>query len=75
MAEFRVYRIKDKHITDPPTIIEADADLVAIKKAKLLVDGCDVELWEGPRFVIGLPSKPTHPNCPTCDVPMWLVEV
>jgi transposase-like protein len=22
-----------------------------------------------------LPSRPTHPNCPSCDVSMWLVKI
>ena len=57
MAEYRIYKIKDNHITEPPTVIQADADPVVIEKAKQMVDGHDVEVWEGPRFVIGLRSK------------------
>jgi len=57
----------------------------AIEQAKKFVEGCDVELWEGPRFVIGLrssdksgvatPDPPSNPTCPTCNVPMWLMKV
>jgi hypothetical protein len=82
MAEYRIYQIKDKHIAAAPAIIEAAADQFAIEQAKQLLNGCDIEVWEGSRFVIGLrprdnvPSdKPSHPNCPTCGVPMWLVKV
>jgi len=57
MPEYRAYLIKDKRIAGPPTLIDADADPVAIEQAKQLVDGHDVELWEGPRFVIGLRSS------------------
>ena len=56
MAEYRVYQIKDNRVAAPPTLIEADVDPAAIEQARLLVNGCDVELWEGPRFVIGLRS-------------------
>jgi hypothetical protein len=56
MAEDRVYLIKDNRVAAPPTLIDADADPVAIEQARQLVNGCDVELWEGPRFVIGLRS-------------------
>ena len=89
MAAYRVFQIKDKHIAAAPTVFEADTDQVAIEQAKKFVEGCDVELWEGPRFVIVLrktdkPRSPAasnpssdlaHPRCPTCDVPMWLVKV
>ena len=57
MPYYRAYRIKDNHITDAPTVIEADTDAVAIEQAKQFVDGHDVELWQGARFVIGLRSK------------------
>jgi len=57
MADYRAYLIKDKHIAAAPTMIEADADDAAIEQARQLVDGHDVELWQGPRFVIGLRSK------------------
>ena len=56
MPYYRAYRIKDNHITDAPTVIEADTDAVAIEQAKQFVDGHDVELWQGARFVIGLRS-------------------
>ena len=54
MPQYRAYLIKDKHIAAPPTLIEADADHAAIEQVKKLVDGHDVELWEGARFVVGL---------------------
>jgi hypothetical protein len=54
MAEYRAYRIKNNHIAEPPRIISADNDQQAAEQAKQFVDGCDVELWDGPRFVIGM---------------------
>ena len=57
MTAYRVYRIKDKHIRDAPSIVVADNDQQATEQAKQLVDGCDVELWDGPRFVIGIKSR------------------
>jgi hypothetical protein len=54
MAEYKVYRIKNDKIAEPPVVFESPAEAAAIERAKQLVDGCDVELWQGPRFVIGL---------------------
>jgi hypothetical protein len=56
MVEYRAYQIKDKRIAAPPTMIEAAGDPAAIEQAQQLVDGCDVELWQADRFVIGLRS-------------------
>lgn len=57
MPEYRAYLIKDAQFAAAPTIIEADADDVAIEQAKRLIDGHDVQLWQGTRFVVGLRSK------------------
>jgi hypothetical protein len=54
MAAYKAYRVKNERIVDQPIVIEADTDASAIEKAKQLVDGCDVQLWEGGRFIIGL---------------------
>jgi hypothetical protein len=54
MAEYRVYKIRNDRVAEPPTAIEADTDATAIEQAKQYVEGCDVELWQGVRFVIGL---------------------
>jgi hypothetical protein len=54
MAEYRVYTLgTDDHFIGLEAMICAD-DLEAIDKAKRLVDGHDVELWSGDRFVIRL---------------------
>jgi hypothetical protein len=61
MPEYRAYLIKDRHVAAAPTMIEADADDDAIEQAKQPVDGHDVELWHGARFVIGLRSNTSRP--------------
>jgi hypothetical protein len=57
MAEYKVYRIKNNHVAEPPVVFEAPTEPTAIERAKQLVDGCDVELWQGTRFVIGLRGR------------------
>jgi hypothetical protein len=55
MAEYRVYTVGiDGHF------ISCADDVEAIKKVERLVDGHDVELWSGERFVAKL--KPTRPT-------------
>jgi hypothetical protein len=56
MADYRAYRIKDDHVAGMPDIVVADNDEEAIGQAKGLTNGHDVELWAGPRFVIGIKS-------------------
>ena len=53
MAEYKVYKIKDERIAEPPVVFEAPSDEMAAERAKQLTDGVDVELWQGPRFVMG----------------------
>ena len=58
MAYYRAYQLShDDHIAHPAEIIEADNDDAAIEKANELVNGHDVEVWRGSRFVIKLQSK------------------
>ena len=58
MPEYRAYVVGDDgHFTDYKGMICRD-DAEAIEKAKRLVNGRDVELWSGPRFVIKLECKP-----------------
>ena len=57
MAEYRAYVVgKDGHIQSSRAFVcENDAD--AIVWAKQLVDGHDVELWSGERFVVRINHK------------------
>jgi hypothetical protein len=56
MPDYRVYKIKNNRIAGAPVVVSCDSDRDAIQQAKKLVDSHDVELWDGPRFVIGLKS-------------------
>jgi len=58
MPEYRAYIVgHDGHfIGYEPLVCPDDSD--AIEKAKLLVNGHDVELWTGPRLVAKLEHQP-----------------
>ena len=62
MPHYRAYpvsadRVRGKsHIAAPPHIFECDNDEQAAAQARQFVDGCDIELWDGPRFVMALKS-------------------
>jgi hypothetical protein len=58
VAEYRAYTVgRDGNFIGFDSLVCAD-DAEAIEKAKRLVDGHDVELWNGPRLVIRLSQKP-----------------
>jgi hypothetical protein len=56
MADYRAYRIENDHVAGVPIIITCDNDQDAIREAKKMVDGHDIELWDGARFVAGIKS-------------------
>lgn len=52
MPEYRFYPIgQDGHIHKPPTSQELPDDAEALKEAKKLVNGCDIEVWQKKRLV------------------------
>jgi hypothetical protein len=52
MPDYRVYTMmKGIHFKDAPAVIRCDSDQEAIRQAEQLVDGHDVEVWDGGRFV------------------------
>jgi hypothetical protein len=54
VAEYRAYTVGDDgHFIGFEWLVSAN-DAEAIGKAKRLVDGHDIELWSGERFVIRL---------------------
>jgi hypothetical protein len=56
MSDYRAYRIgEDGHVASFRAFV-CDSDADATVWAKQLVDGHDVELWSGDRFVIRLNS-------------------
>lgn len=58
MPAYRIYKLDgDNHINDLPKIVLHDSDAEAIEHAERLVDGHDIEIWDGPRLVIKLKSK------------------
>src|SRR5580704_356095 len=48
---------KDNKIWNPPIILTFADDQDAIRQSEQLVDGQDVELWEGPRLVRRINAK------------------
>jgi hypothetical protein len=57
MANYRVYVVgSDGHFIDV-VALECGDDAEATKRAAQLVDGHDVELWQGARKVVTLPRK------------------
>jgi hypothetical protein len=62
MAEYRAYLVgHDGHFVSFEGFASLD-DGEAITKAKRLVDGHDVELWSGERFIIRLDHKKAAPE-------------
>jgi hypothetical protein len=58
MTEYRVYTLSNgNHIMAPPDIIACETDQEAIEQARRLIEGHDVEVWQGARCVIRM--KPT----------------
>lgn len=52
MPEYRFYLIGDGgHVAGPPVQYVGPNDTTAIKEAKRLVDGHDVEIWQSERVV------------------------
>jgi hypothetical protein len=57
MPHYRVYFVSDDgHISAPAHVIECEDDQEAIGKATQLTNGRSVELWQGARFIVRLPS-------------------
>jgi len=56
MPHYRLYALTaESRITKPPQVVECDSDEDAILKAQQLVNGADVEVWDGERLVVRLP--------------------
>jgi hypothetical protein len=52
MPDYRVYPVdKNDHVLGAPNVVTCDSDQEAIEKARPLVNGHDVELWQGARQV------------------------
>jgi hypothetical protein len=58
VAEYLLYKLDSAgHISGVPTIITQPDDGTAIDQAKQLVDGHDLELWDGQRLVGKIPRR------------------
>jgi hypothetical protein len=52
MNNYRVYFIeRNGHIAQPARHFECSGDDEAIQQAQKFIDGLDVELWDGARFI------------------------
>jgi hypothetical protein len=57
MPDYRLYRLdKDGHVAGPADGFKCEDDQMAIARAKQLMDGHDVELWQLGRLVVRLKS-------------------
>jgi hypothetical protein len=57
MAEYRIFTVgTDGHfISSKPLLCDDDEE--AVQKAEQLLDGHDLQIWSGPRYVRRLESK------------------
>jgi hypothetical protein len=61
VTDYRAYMVGvDGHFIGYEPIVCVD-DAEAIERAKRLVNGCDIELWSGPRFVMRLKQRASKP--------------
>jgi len=52
MSEYRFYSIRRSgHVAGPPITYEAPRDVDAVKEAQRLLNGHDIEIWQGARVV------------------------
>lgn len=57
VTAYRLYKLKDAdQIAGSPVVIECESDADVITKAKAMLDGLDIEVWDGPRIVVRLPA-------------------
>jgi hypothetical protein len=58
MPKYRAYQMdKEGRVIGLPDIITRDDDETAIKRAKLLGNGDQVEVWHGDRLVTRFPGR------------------
>jgi hypothetical protein len=59
MTAYRVYFVEEStcRVAGPPKVLECADDNEALQKARQLVDGKDVEVWEGPRLIARFPKS------------------
>ena len=58
VLSYRVYVLEEGgHIRKAPAVLDCEDDAEAIQRAKQLLDGKPIEVWEGARVVIKLQPK------------------
>lgn len=58
VPDYRIYKLTHGgHIADPPIVITQPTDDDAIEQTKQLLDGHDLQLWQGGRLIITLEPK------------------
>ena len=57
MPDYRIYKLVNGHTFEPPTIVTQPTDNDAIAQTEQLLDGHDLQLWQGGRLIISLDSK------------------
>ena len=59
MPQYRAYGVQKGRRADRPALFEAASDDDAMQRARDLLDGPYIQLWQDDRFVIGL-RKPVN---------------
>jgi hypothetical protein len=55
VPQYRIYTLKNgNQIVAPPDVIECASDQEAIAEALTMLDGLDIEVWQGVRVVTRL---------------------
>jgi hypothetical protein len=58
---YRLYKLRDKdRIVGSPVVMECEADAEVIAQAEAMLDGLDIEVWDGPRVVVRLSTASRH---------------
>jgi hypothetical protein len=56
MPSYRVYKLANNQFAGVSQIAGYDSDDEVVRYAKSVLDGLDIEVWDGPRMVIRLKS-------------------
>jgi hypothetical protein len=57
MPEYRIFPLStDNHIANAPALVVCENDSAALEHAKTMLDGHDLEVWQGTRRVTRLNS-------------------
>jgi hypothetical protein len=73
MPEYRLYQFtKDNHIRAAPIVLTFASDDEAVQQARQLVDGYDIEVWDGERMVsAGTAAKTPELSTPNRHPDEW----